>query len=175
MPSSESMPASIRRLGVADVEAFQALRLSALQANPADFGSSYEEERDRQRHQVASFLAGSDERVLLGAHVGHRLVGMVGVGREQGVKYRHKGFIRSVYVAPESRGAGIGRALLNEAISVAAGWGVHQLTLGVTVGNVAALALYRQAGFVEYGREPRALVVEGRYHDEILMVRLGEA
>jgi ribosomal protein S18 acetylase RimI-like enzyme len=81
---------------------------------------------------------------------------------------RHKGFIWGMYVRPEARGAGVGRALLQAAIAHATGR-VEQLKLDVVADNAAALALYRAAGFIAYGTEPRALKLGEIYLDEVLM------
>jgi len=37
--------------------------------------------------------------------------------------------------------------------------------------NEAARRLYRALGFIEYGVEKRALKQNGRYYDEVLMVK----
>lgn len=162
----------IRRLAADDAPRFLELRLTALQESPGAFGSSHEEERDRSLEQVAEFLCGSPERVVLGVSAEGRLMGIVCVGREAGLKQRHIGFIRSMYVAAPCRSRGLGSALIREALQVAAGWaGLEQLTLAVNAANAPAIALYTQAGFVEFGRHPRALCVNGAYHDELHMVR----
>lgn len=75
-----------------------------------------------------------------------------------------------MYVVPAARGTGLARPLLEAAIAHARQQpDLRQLQLGVTVGNAPALHLYPSLGFVEYGREPAALCVDGRYYDEILM------
>lgn len=166
----------IHRLCADDALAFQQLRLAALQESPTAFSSSYEEERERPPSQIAQFLSGSAERVVLGAFAESGLVGVVGVGREPAMKQRHIGFIRSMYVAPPSRGQRLGTALIGEALQVVSEWsGLEQLTLAVNANNAAAIALYSRAGFVEFGRHPRALCVDGVYHDELLMVRQSAA
>ncbi|NBQ92086.1 MAG: GNAT family N-acetyltransferase, partial [Betaproteobacteria bacterium] len=54
-----------------------------------------------------------------------------------------------------------------------AAWdGVEQITLSVTASNHAAVGLYQSVGFVEVGRMPRALRVDGVYYDELNMVRM---
>ena len=58
-------------------------------------------------------------------------------------------------VTPEARRRGVARALLADACSEARARHARALLLEVAVGNVAALALYRQAGFVEVGRRAR--------------------
>ena len=60
--------------------------------------------------------------------------------------------------------------MLRESEAIAASF-AEQLPLDVCDINRAAHALYLAAGFVEYGRAPQALKHEGRYEDEILMVK----
>lgn len=168
----------IRRLTAddADADAFQDLHLAALQESPAAFSSSHEEERERPPAQIAQYLSGSPERVIVGAFAEGQLVGVVGVGREPAKKQRHIGFIRSMYVAPQARGQRLGSALLREALTVAAGWsGLEQLTLVVNATNAPAIALYLRAGFVEFGRHPRALCFDGVHYDELHTARQSAA
>ncbi|SMC24338.1 Ribosomal protein S18 acetylase RimI [Andreprevotia lacus DSM 23236] len=163
---------NIRPLGNPDAGAYQALRLLALAEQPAAFASSHAEEAGRSVEQIRGFLCGSADRVVLGAFDGETLIGVVGIGREGSLKLRHKAFIRSMYVASSYRRQGIGQRLIAEALAIARAWvDVAQITLVVTDGNSEALQLYQQAGFKEYGREPRALLVDGRHYDDILMWR----
>lgn len=60
-----------------------------------------------------------------------------------------------VYVAPKRRGEGIGGALLRHAIDGAPGLGVAALLGFVFDHNVASLALFRGAGFADWGLLPR--------------------
>jgi ribosomal protein S18 acetylase RimI-like enzyme len=46
---------------------------------------------------------------------------------------------------------------------------VEQVHLGVAATNEPAVRLYQSMGFVEYGREPRAIKLPDRYVDEFLM------
>lgn len=166
----------LRPLEAADAPGFRKLRLFGLQESPSAFGSSYEEEKDRTIEQVQAHLAGSSERVFIGALQEDALVGIVGVGREQGTKERHIAFVRSMYVAPHARGHGLGRHLLLAALQQASSWnGVEHVTLAVTASNEAAVRLYQSVGFVEVGRMPRALRVGTEYFDELSMVRLDAA
>jgi len=48
---------------------------------------------------------------------------------------------------------------------------VEMVQLGVVNDNKAACRLYGAMGFVEYGYEKRALKQDGRYYDELLMVK----
>ena len=50
--------------------------------------------------------------------------------------------------------------------------GLEQVVLSVTASNARAVALYEHAGFVRYGLLPRAIKIDGRYHDKALMVKV---
>lgn len=159
----------IRRLVSSDASAFQALRLDALRDSPSAFSSSYEEECGTPLPAIESKLA---QRTIFGAFDGDELVGMFGIARESSPKLRHKAFIAAMYVAPAQRGKGIARQLIEQALACAASMdGVLQIGLDVSAGNKPAIGLYESIGFREYGREPRAMLVEGVFYDTILMVR----
>ena len=96
---------------------------------------------------------------------------MVGVARESSPKLRHKAFIAAMYVAPVHRGKGAARQLIEHALAFAAAMNdVLQITLDVSAGNEPAIGLYASLGFREYGREPRAMLVDGVFYDTILMM-----
>jgi len=162
----------IRTLLASDAAAFQALRLQALLECPSAFASSHEEECDLTLGTVAERLAATSQRCVLGAFEGSKLVGIVGLQREELRKLSHKAFIWGMYVAPESRKAGIGRALVSEALTRAVEMpGVRQVNLGVNAANVAALALYKRLGFEPFGMERGFMLLDGVLHDEVHMVR----
>lgn len=162
----------IRELTVEDAQELRELRLRALREEPEAFGSSWEEENARPLEQTIARLQASDGMVAFGGFDDDgKLVGMVRLWREDGVKTRHKAYIISMYVAPEARGRGLGRMLLDTAIARAREIsGVEQLLLAVNAANTPARNLYLAAGFESYGREPLALKVGDRYLDEELMV-----
>jgi ribosomal protein S18 acetylase RimI-like enzyme len=75
-----------------------------------------------------------------------------------------------MYVAPEERRRGVGRALLDEVVSrVRATAGVEQIELAV-VHEVPARGLYLAAGFTGQGTLRAAMKDGLRYHDEDLMI-----
>ncbi len=161
----------IRRLTVEDASAYRRLRLEALQESPSSFGSAHEDEILKPIERFQESLGGSAERAYFGAIAGNDLVGCVGIERETGRKEQHKAFLRGMYVSPASRGKGVGRALLAAALNLAEGWsGLEQVTLAVTASAAPAVALYRRAGFIEYGRAPRSLLLDGVPYDELLLV-----
>jgi RimJ/RimL family protein N-acetyltransferase len=87
------------------------------------------------------------------------------------LKLAHKAFIWGMYVAPEVRTRGVGAQILQHALRYAAtDLGVTQVNLGVNTRNLAAVALYKKLGFIEYGLERGFLSVGGELHDEYQMV-----
>ena len=158
----------IRLLTAADAPEVRALRLRALRENPEAFGSTLAEEVDRPLEATAARLADPAAGFVLGASLapGGPIVGVVGCYREAARKRRHVGVVWGMFVAPEARGRGVGRALLDAAVVRAAGWsGLEQLALTVVPENAAARALYVARGFRPFGLAPRALREDGRYYD----------
>lgn len=66
-----------------------------------------------------------------------------------------EGEILNLAVAPEHRGAGIGRALAERALSALAGRGVARVFLEVRESNTVARRLYARLGFHEIARRTR--------------------
>ena len=57
-------------------------------------------------------------------------------------------YVAELYVVPERRGNGLGRALMETAIEVARGEGADWMDLGTSEDDVAARALYESLGFI---------------------------
>lgn len=105
----------------------------------------------------------------LGAFAGSQWLGVVSFEREGRTreKLRHKGLLFRMYVAPEARGQGAGRALIDAVIGRARGLpDLERINLTVLAHNVAARALYLRFGFQAFALERNALKWRGRYFDE---------
>ena len=162
----------IRELVPEDAHKFQALRLAALRECPSAFASSYEEEHETPIAVVAERLVANADRCVLGAWLESDLVGMLGLQREEMRKLAHKVFIWGMYVAPGARKQGVGRQLIDHALQRAGLMnGVRQVNLGVNAANVEAIALYEAAGFAAFGVERGFMLLDGKLHDELHMVR----
>ena len=166
-------PIQIRLLAAPDTPALRNLRLAALAETPRAFGSSVEEEESLGLDHFLRLAEADERRAILGAFAEGHMVGMTGISQYDKLKARHKAFIWGVYVGPERRGQGLARQLLQAALARAAAMpGVRRVHLTAAADNTAAIALYTALGFVEYGREPESLCVNGEMIDEVLMSRL---
>jgi ribosomal protein S18 acetylase RimI-like enzyme len=164
---------AIRPLVAVDLPDYKTLRDEMLLAHPEAFTSDATAEQAKEPADYLQRL-GLDRReggqFLLGAWIGPRLVGAIGCEREARLKVRHIGHIAGMMVRPETRGRGVGRALLDACVAAARQTpGMELLTLTVTAGNDAAIALYATGGFTAYGTLARALKVGKTYHDKLHM------
>jgi putative acetyltransferase len=82
---------------------------------------------------------------LLGARVRGVLAGCVALRRIDD----ERGELKRLYVRPEERGSGLGRALAEAAIDEARLLGYRRLLLDTTPGMESAQALYERFGFVD--------------------------
>jgi GNAT superfamily N-acetyltransferase len=57
-------------------------------------------------------------------------------------------YLEELYVVPDLRGNGLGRALLEAAMETARGEGAEQMELGTSEDDVAARHLYESTGFI---------------------------
>ena len=61
-------------------------------------------------------------------------------------------YLEELYVVPERRGEGLGRALLDAAMQYSRDRGAEHIDLGTSEDDVAARALYESAGFTNRER-----------------------
>lgn len=69
-------------------------------------------------------------------------------------------YLEELYVVPALRGRGIGRALLEAAMALAAERGAGRIELGTSEDDTAALALYKSCGFTNLEQGARMLFYE---------------
>ena len=163
--------AEMRILTEVDTEAYWKLRLRALKEEPQSFGGSYEEAVKIPLAEITPKLKSSQDSFIVGAFCPY-LVGLVGCYRRSGLKLQHKGNIWGMYVAPEFRGKGLGKALMEKLIAHASTLPhLESLLLSVVTTNKVAQDLYLSLGFTTYGIERKILKIADRYFDEELMTR----
>ncbi len=164
--------ATVRRLVPADAPAYRALMLDAYARHPDAFTSSAAERAALPLTwwQARLDAAQQAKEVVFGAFDEHRLAGAVGLAFKAREKARHKAQLFGMVVLPQSRGAGLGSALLRTALDEArAREGVRLVQLTVTDGNLLAQRLYARFGFVPFGLEPLAVAIGDGYAAKVHM------
>jgi ribosomal protein S18 acetylase RimI-like enzyme len=148
--ASEEGPSTpaIRVASSADAEAIRQLL--------HDFNSEFDEPTPgpvRLAERIRRLLAAGDTTVLLG-----------GTGPDGIAVLRFRAaiwsealecYLAELYVVPQRRGRGLGRALLQTAMDVARARGADHMDLGTSEDDVAARSLYESLGFInrERGRD----------------------
>ena len=175
--TASNLAVTVRALTRVDGHAWWRLRLRALADHPDAFAQALEdavtdgERLSRERFEASAGIGGSN-RIFGAFTADEALAGVAGIVGNDRRKLRHRMEIGGVYVAPEARGTGAGRALIEACIDHARRVdGVLQVHIGVAAHNRAAARLYERCGFTWYAREPRLLLLpDGTMVDEDLMV-----
>ncbi len=102
---------------------------------------------------------------------GGRVVGWCDVMPLDRPTMRHCGVL-GMGVLPQWRGRGLGERIARRALEASRDVGFSRVELTVRHDNAPARALYRKLGFEEEGRNRRALLVDGVFHDLIMMALL---
>lgn len=95
--------------------------------------------------------------------------GIEAIGKKYKVRHRAE---FGISVAKEFWGLGIGQALTTVCIECARAAGYIQLELNVVADNARALSMYKKAGFVEYGRNPKGFNSRVAGFQEVIYMRL---
>ena len=123
-----------------------------------DFLLSYPDENSFDQEQEARFLeekTKSQNEIEIIALVDDVVAGTAGI-EAVGTKYKVKHRAEfGISILKEYWGLGLGRALAEACIKCARDAGYMQLELNVVAENQRAVSLYRDLGFVEFGRNPR--------------------
>ena len=164
----------IRELTKSDALEYRTLRLRALKEYPTIFSSSYEVEREWPSERFADRLSetpDSTDAFTFGCFAEGDLVGSISFFRYEAPKEMHTGRIVAVHVAAQHQGHGYGRAMVAAVLERARRIpGLSTIQLTATTTNERAKSLYASFGFEICGTTPRAMLVEGEYIDEHLMV-----
>lgn len=142
---------AIRRADRGDADAIAAVHVSSWRAAyrgllPQDFldGLDVEHRRDvwwRQLTEPGEVIA-----VLIAAR-GPQTLGFASLTQARDSDGDRIGEVAAIYVAPWSWGTGVGRALMDAAVTTLTQAGFAEATLWVLSGNDRALSFYRAAGW----------------------------
>lgn len=139
-----------------------------------DYLLAYPDENSFTAEQESKFLntkAESENEALIVAAVDGAIVGTAGIDAVGGkYKVSHRAEF-GISIAKDFWGLGIGKALTAACIECAKAAGYTQLELSAVAANEGAIALYKKAGFIEYGRNPRGFRsrVTGDYQELVYM------
>ena len=144
------MPAtSVRPLAPDDASAYRALRLAGIAELPAAFCTTHAAESGLPLAQIAQRLHATSHQIIFGAFSEEQLIAIAGLRREPIAVVHDKASLWGVYVAPQARGRGAGRQLVQAAITHACAIPeLGRVRLAVAQDNHAALSLYLSCGFV---------------------------
>lgn len=164
----------IRPLTPADATLYVALRREMLDDSPWAFTSSPQDDQGLDPAFIAQRLT-QPGQAIVGAFDGAptpRLVGAAGLRRHTQIKMSHRAHLWGVYVTPAARCRGVATQILTHTLDLARSWpGVTSVGLSVSARADRARALYEQLGFVTWGHEPAAVVIDGQACDEFHMIR----
>lgn len=140
-----------------------------------DYLLAYPDENCFDVLQESQFLKEKSEsknEIEIVAVVDHVVVGTAGI-EAVGEKYkiRHRAEF-GISVVKEFWGLGIGQALTAACIECAKAAGYVQLELNVVADNRRALSMYKKAGFIEYGRNPKGFCSRTAGFQEVIYMRL---
>ena len=140
-----------------------------------EFLTTYPEEVHFTLEQEEAYLrqkVESGRDAALVAEVDGKMAGTAGInGIGAAEKTRHRASF-GISIARAWWGLGIGRALTEACIECAGSAGYLQLELEVVSDNNRAMELYKSAGFVEYGRNPKGFLSRHSGWQENVLMRL---
>ena len=153
------MTVVIDRIRAEDWPVLRELRLSALRDSPGAFGQSYVDaarQSDDEWRSTAQVATSGDRRAWF---IGRdqqtgRPLGMVQARRRP----PEDCLLFSMWVAPDARRTGAGRALVDAVAAWGHAWGAKRVVLWVIAGNEAAMRFYDRIGFrtLQVGADPEA-------------------
>jgi len=158
----------VRPLTADDAPAYRTLRLAGIAELPSAFCTTHALESSLPMAQMRQRLQPTPLQIIFGIFDDGQLIAIAGLRREAIAVVHDKASLWGVYVAPQARGQGLGRQLVQAAI-------VHACTipelatvrLAVAQDNQAALTLYLACGFVLDGGAPQ----DGMLHLQLRLPR----
>lgn len=168
----------VRPLTETDLDPFIDLRLHGLKESPDSFLISFEQEKETGPAYFKELLgAENPDNLIFGFYMDEKLLGILGMYRDNLPKLSHRMNIWGIYVHPEVRRNGVAKAMMKKAIDHAKKQErVLNIRLSVDGKNQKAIELYQKFGFIEWGKEPRATQGVSELLDDIHMsLQLGDA
>lgn len=143
-------------------------------ASDSDYLIRYPEECETSPEKEANLIASvcrSEYDLYITAFAENKIVGNCQLAFQKRMKTKHRASI-SIGILKEYRGIGLGRAMMEELISIAREHQILQLELEYIEGNDRARNLYEKMGFFCTGERPDAIrLKDGTLLKEISMMK----
>jgi GNAT superfamily N-acetyltransferase len=149
MPQAHSDAPEVRRIRASEWRLLRSLRLEALQDSPLSYGSTHEREvqrTDREWRERATAGGAGEGEVAFAAIADGRWVGMARGHLEAPIAH-----LIAVYVTPEWRRRGVGRAVSMAVVGWARERRASTVVLSVSDWNDGARRVYESIGFAPTG------------------------
>lgn|SRR3989338_5635000 len=147
-------------------EEYKKLRLRSRDTNPEAWRSSIHTEPEMDESYWRKYLEDPNSK-MFAVEVAGSIVGMAGLSKQADGSFR----IKRVYTAPEMRGKGFGKLLLEKVLEEARSLGAKSIHLGVTGDTEeqrGAVGLYTSLGFTQTHTEEYTMG-DGKVHKNIEM------
>jgi phosphinothricin acetyltransferase len=119
-----------------------------------------------------SILQLLESQPVLVADEGNQVSGFATYGAfRAGPGYSHTGEV-TIHLAPNARGRGGGRNLMQTLLDQARNDGIHAMVAGVSAKNPAAIRFHQALGFAEVARMPEVGRKAGQWLDLVLLQKL---
>ncbi len=162
------MSFSLRALTPADQPAWREMRLEALREFPTAFLTTYDEQRTRPAADDRAMLARGAWR---GLFADAQMIGIGAFIRHRQAAAAHRADIGAIYVSQAHWGRGAGQFMMDGLEREARTAGLLQLELSVAANNTRAIRFYEHCGFVRFGTQPRAIIIDGVGYDDYFYVK----
>ncbi len=161
----------IKKLTLEHLSEYKNIRLELLKVSPENFGSSYSEEVLFSEEMWVNRLTKKNIHAF-GKFIEGELIGVVLAVTNPRKKISHVATLNSMYVKEEFRGLGYADELVKHALDYLCNLSIEQVLLSVVSVNKSAMNLYVRNGFVDYGTEEKAIKLNERYYDLVLMKKV---
>lgn len=163
---------SFKKLHPENSKEYRAIRLESLQQYPIHFGSTYEDQKQKETLFFEGLIETSHpECFVIGAFLNNTLIGICAFYKFSDERYKHRGEILQMYVQPKYQNHNIGFNLLKTALKEAFKTAdLEQIELEVITRAKSAYKIYEKAGFKEYGLLENFIKKDGLYYDKKSMV-----
>lgn len=140
-----------------------------------DYLLTYPDENTMTAEEEAKYLKEkreSEREIEILAEVEGVLVGLAGIAAiGERDKIRHRADF-GISIDKAYWNLGIGTSLLHACVDCAGKAGYEQIELNVVAENESAVSIYKKAGFVEYGRNPRGFKSRLTGYQEVIYMRM---